>query len=178
LIDFYGIKKVGWVLSGGESRQASVYNGLCALEQDCGSDDIVVVHDGVRPFITREIISKNIEIALAFGNAMTSIRSTDSLISSRDGESACSAMDRDSSFTVQTPQTYRLRYGLELYRKAYELGLNNTINCCEMFIELGEKVYIVNGRKTNVKLTTPDDIAYLKALHAIFQENPEEEDVL
>jgi 2-C-methyl-D-erythritol 4-phosphate cytidylyltransferase len=139
-------------------------------------DDIIVVHDGVRPFITPEIIGENIKTAKEYGNAMTSIRSTDTLISSTDGKSSESAMERDSTFTVQTPQTYRLDRGLGLYRQAYQAGRVNTINCCELFIEMGEKVFIVNGRKTNIKLTTTDDIAYLKALHMIFHEHAGEDE--
>lgn len=173
LIKHFGIKKVRWIIAGGDCRQASVYNGLCALEKACSLDDIIIVHDGVRPFITSEIINQNIKTAVQFGNAMTSMRSTDTLIMSHDGETAEYAMDRDSSFSVQTPQTYSLGYGMDLYRRAYAMGKTNTINCCELFIEMGESIYIVNGLKTNIKLTTRDDIAYLKFLHYIF--NDEEE---
>jgi len=175
LIKDFGIKKVRWVVAGGDCRQASVYNGLCMIEKECSLDDVIVVHDGVRPFITSEIISQNIQTAIKFGNAMTSMRSTDTLITSHDGEIAEYAMDRDSSFSVQTPQTYRLGYGLKHYRRAYDTGRTNTINCCELFIEMGEKIYIVNGRKTNIKLTTRDDIAYLRFLNSIFHD---EEDKL
>ncbi|MPM14264.1 Ribitol-5-phosphate cytidylyltransferase [bioreactor metagenome] len=171
LIHAFGLKKIRWIVTGGDCRQQSVYNGLCALEKDCSGDDVIVVHDGVRPFITDEIITQNIQTALAFGNAMTSMRSTDTLILSDDGKRSSRAMERDLCFTVQTPQTYRLSYGLSHYRRAYELGRTGTINCCELFVEMGEEIYIVNGRKTNIKLTTQDDIAYLKALHMIFYED-------
>lgn len=173
LIKHFGIKKVRWIVAGGDCRQASVYNGLCALEKTCSLEDIIVVHDGVRPFITSEIINQNIKTAVQYGNAMTSMRSTDTLITSHNGKTAEYAMERDSSFSVQTPQTYRLGYGLEHYRRAYEAGRTNTINCCELFIEMGETIYIVNGRKTNIKLTTRDDIAYLKFLNSIFSDDDE-----
>lgn len=171
LIGKFAIQKVRWIVNGGECRQASVYNGLCELERECSHEDIIVVHDGVRPFITSEIIDQNINMAIEYGNAMTSMRSTDTLILSKNGKTAEYAMDRNSSFSVQTPQTYRLGYGLNLYRRAYEAGRENTINCCELFIEMGETIYIVNGRKTNVKLTTQDDISYLRFLNSIFHEN-------
>lgn len=177
LIKKFGISKVRWVIEGGDLRQQSVYNGLLKLEQECSDDDMVIVHDGVRPFITQEVITENIKVAREHGNAMTSMRSTDTLITSHDCISSSSAMDRDSTFTVQTPQTYQLGSGLRLYRKAYELGRKNTINCCEMFIELGEPIYIVRGLKTNLKLTTSDDIAYLKALHLIFHDQDGSDDL-
>jgi len=173
-IDKYAIKKVRWIVTGGDTRQTSIYNGLCALEKDCDSQDMIIVHDGVRPFITSEIISKNIETAEKFGNAMTGMQSTDTLIHSRDGRASTFAMERDSTYTIQTPQTYRLGYGLELYRRAYDAGKTQLINCCELFIEFGERVYIVNGRKSNIKLTTQDDINYLNFLHTIFCERGEQ----
>ena len=166
----YKLNKARWIIAGGSCRQESVYNGLCALENMCSPDTMVIVHDGVRPFITAGIITQNIKTAIEHGNAMTGMRSTDTLISSQDGLISRSAMERDSTFTIQTPQTYRLDYGLELYRRAIACGLTNTINCCELFIALGERVYIVSGRKTNVKLTTKDDIAYIKFLNSILIE--------
>ena len=169
-IQSYNFKKVRWIVSGGETRQQSVYNGLCALENDCSSDDIVVVHDGVRPFITNEVISQNIELALMKKSAMTGYRSTDTLVTSPNGKNAASSLDRDTTFTIQTPQTYRLGYGLKQYRRAYAADMVNTVNCCELFIKLGERIHIVNGLKTNIKLTTEDDIAYIEALNKIFHE--------
>lgn len=173
LIKHFGIKKVRWIATGGDCRQASVYNGLCVLGRDCSPNDIIVVHDGVRPFITSEIISQNIKTAIQYGNAMTSMQCTDTLITSHNGKTAEYAMDRNSSYSVQTPQTYSLGYGLNHYRRAYEMGNTNTINCCELFISMGETVYIVNGRKTNIKLTTRDDIAYLKFLNSLFSDENE-----
>ena len=173
LIARYKIKKVRWIVAGGNLRQESVYNGLCALERDCPGTALVIVHDGVRPFIKNKIISDNITCAAMHGNAMTGMCSTDTLVTSYDGLIAETAMVRDSTFTIQTPQTYPLNYGLNFYRKAISAGMVNTINCCELFMAMGEKIYIVNGRKSNIKLTTPDDIAYLKFLSTIFHEHEE-----
>ena len=171
LIRRYKLKKVRWIVPGGELRQESVYNGLCELEKEYPPDTVIVVHDGVRPFITSEIINRNIEIALTDKPAMTGLCSTDTLVTSTDGTTAEKAVDRNSTFTIQTPQTYKLGYGLNLYREAMENGIMNSINCCELFIAMGESVNIVNGRKTNIKLTTQDDIAYLQFLHSIFFED-------
>jgi 2-C-methyl-D-erythritol 4-phosphate cytidylyltransferase len=174
LIKHYKIKKTRWIVTGGELRQKSVYNGLCELEKKYPPDTVIVVHDGVRPFITSEIITRNIDVAMTGGSAMTGMRSADTLVTSPDGSIAKTAMDRDSTFSIQTPQTYMLGYGLNLYRKAIERGIHNSINCCELFIALGETVSIVNGRKTNIKLTTQDDIAYLEYLHSIFSDFEEQ----
>lgn len=168
LIEQYKIKKVKWITAAGSVRQESVYNGLCRLEGACPGDTMVIVHDGVRPFITHEIISKNMAVAAKCGNAMTGMNSTDTLVVSDNGKTATHALERSSAFTVQTPQTYRLNYGLNLYRRAMEKGIVDSINCCELFIAMGEEIHIVNGRKTNIKLTTKDDMAYLEFLSTIF----------
>ena len=168
LIMRYKLKKVRWIVPGGETRQDSVYHGLCKLEAECPEDTVVVVHDGVRPFVTIDMITNSIKIAVQGQSAMTGLQSTDTIVTSPDGLTAKNAMDRNSTFTIQTPQTYRLGYGLDLYRRAMDRGILNSINCCELFIAMGESVQIVNGRKTNIKLTTQDDIAYLQFLHSIF----------
>lgn len=164
----YGIQKVRWVVPGGHLRQESVYNGLCELEKHCSPQDLVVVHDGVRPFVHQAVIAENIRVAAERGTAMTVTPATDTLITSPDGATAWEAMVRDHTFAVQTPQTYRLGEGLALYRKAYAAGRENTINCCELFLEFGRPVEMVWGNKNNIKLTTEDDIAFLKVLHELY----------
>jgi len=175
MIKSYGHKKTRWIVKGGDTRQASVYYGLLALEKECSPDDMILVHDGVRPFITHGLIQRNIKTAQEYANAMTGARSTDTLVKSKDGISADSSMERSSMFSIQTPQTYKLGYGLDLYKRAYESGITEAINCCELFIEMGEKIYIVIGRKSNIKLTTRDDINYLKYLNIIFNERIDSE---
>lgn len=165
----YGISKVKWLVPGGSVRQESVYNGLCELEKHCTPKDIVLVHDGVRPFITYDLITQNIEMVKQCKNAMTATRCTDTLVLSDQGTAANQAMVRDNTYSVQTPQSYFLGYGLEKYRAAYQAGKTQTINCCELFIEMGETVNLVMGRKNNMKLTTEEDISFLKAMHQIYR---------
>lgn len=173
LVATHNCQKVQMIVPGGDTRQESIFNGLNIIKEKYSDEDIVIVHDGVRPFITSSIISENIRIVKECGTAMTGFRSTDTLITSHNSMTSESSMDRDSTFAIQTPQSYRLGYGITHYKKAIELGMN-TINCCELFIQLGETVHIVNGRKTNVKLTTQDDIAYLEFLFDIFQKHDKE----
>lgn len=176
-LDNFGIRKVTNIVAGGATRHQSVHNGLLALKASARPDDIVVVHDGVRPFISPSLISANIAAVHAFGSAMTSIRSSDSLLISTDSNTSSQALERDSIFMVQTPQCYRFQRGLAAYDKAKANGLPDSINCCELFVSLGQSVYLVPGLKTNVKLTTGDDIAFLHALHAIYKNDKEGVDV-
>jgi 2-C-methyl-D-erythritol 4-phosphate cytidylyltransferase len=168
-LDNFGIQKVRWIVAGGSMRQESVFNGLAALKDHCSPDDVVIVHDGVRPFIGADVITANIEAVKEFGSAMTSIRSSDSLLVSHDSTDSSEALDRDSIFLVQTPQSYRYGRGLDAYEEARRRGIENSINCCELFITLGQKVHLVPGLKTNTKLTTAEDIDFLHALHAIYR---------
>ena len=164
----YGVAKVGWVVESGDIRQRSVYNGLLAIEGYADAGDVVVVHDGVRLFIEPGLISSGIRMAARHGDAMTSVRSSDSLVLSPDDETAGQALDRDHVYLVQTPQSYRYGLGLELYRRAYAEGITDSINCCELFVRLGRRVHLIPGLKTNIKITTGEDIEFLHALHAIY----------
>lgn len=166
----YGLKKIKWVTEAGDVRQESVYQGLTAIEKYADPDDVVLVHDGVRMFIGADVISNNIQTARKHGTAMTSIRNSDSLLVSDDSQFSDRAHDRDSVFMVQTPQSYRYGLGLELYRWAYEKGITSSINCCELFVTMGQRVCLVPGLKTNIKITTAEDIEFLHALHTIYSD--------
>lgn len=169
-LEHFEIKKAKWLVPGGDIRQKSVFNGLEIIEQNCPPDTIVLVHDGVRPFITEDVLTQNIESVKSSGNAMTGVRCTDTLITSKDGNSSDISLVRDKTFSIQTPQSYRLAEGLALYRKAYAEGKETTVNCCELFIAMGQKVHLVTGPKNNMKLTTEEDIAFLRAMHEIYHQ--------
>lgn len=168
-LDEFGVKKVRWIVSGGETRHASVHNGLKAVADYCADEDIIVVHDGVRPFIGDDIIFANILAAREYGSAMTSIQSGDSLLVSPDRRDSGAALARDSVFLVQTPQSYPYARGRDAYLEAERRGMPPAINCCELFISLGQAVHLVPGLKTNIKLTTAEDIHFLHALHEIYR---------
>lgn len=172
-IDNFGITKVQCIVPGGNTRHESVEHGLNALKSLANPDDIVVVHDGVRPFITPGLVSTCLQHTREHGSAMTSIRSSDSLLQSDGSMTSSHALERDSIFLVQTPQCYRYQRGIGAYEEARSKGIANSINCCELFVTLGQNVHLVPGIKTNVKLTTSDDIAFLHALHAIYTKNNE-----
>ena len=168
-LEHFGIQRVRWIAPAGSVRQDSVRNGLEVLRKDCSRNDIIIVHDGVRPFVSIDVISANIRAVEEHGSAMTSIRSTDSLLIG-DGNSNDSSrvLARDSIFLVQTPQSYRYGRGFDAYREAYKRGIAASINCCELFVALGQTVHMVPGLKTNIKLTTAEDIDFLHALHELY----------
>lgn len=167
-LDAFGMRKTRAIVPAGRVRHESVHNGLNALRGGTGPDDIVVVHDGVRPFITPALVSEAIAAVREHGSAMTSVRSSDSLLIGDEFLNSTRALERDSVFLVQTPQCYRLDRGLAAYEEAAAKGIVS-INCCELFVTLGQSVHLINGLKTNIKLTTAEDIDFLHALHAIYR---------
>jgi len=153
-------QKVGDLVVGGPTRQASVFNGLESLPTDV---DCVVVHDGVRPFVTDEVIFACIEAADEWGAAVAAVPVKDTVkVASADGF-IVDTPDRDTLWAVQTPQAFRASVLLDAHGLAQRKGVTATDDA--MLVEqLGFKVKIVSGSDSNLKITTPDDLIIAEAL--------------
>lgn len=153
-------QKVGDLVVGGPTRQASVFNGLQSLPTDV---DCVVVHDGVRPFVTDEVIFACIEAADEWGAAVAAVPVKDTVkVASADGF-IVDTPDRDTLWAVQTPQAFRASVLLDAHALAQREGVTATDDA--MLVEqLGFKVKIVSGSDSNLKITTPDDLIIAEAL--------------
>lgn len=153
-------QKVGDLVVGGLTRQASVFNGLQSLPTDV---DCVIVHDGVRPFVTDEVIFACIEAADECGAAVAAVPVKDTIkVASADGF-IVDTPDRDKLWAVQTPQAFRASVLLDAHAHAQREGATATDDA--MLVEqLGFKVKIVSGSDFNLKITTPDDLIIAEAL--------------
>ncbi len=153
-------QKVGDLVVGGLTRQASVFNGLQSLPTDV---DCVIVHDGVRPFVTDEVIFACIEAADEFGAAVAAVPVKDTVkVASADGF-IVDTPDRDKLWAVQTPQAFRASVLLDAHALAQREGVTATDDA--MLVEqLGFRVKIVSGSDANLKITTPDDLIIAEAL--------------
>ena len=153
-------QKVGDLVVGGPTRQASVFNGLESLPTDV---DCVVVHDGVRPFVTDEVIFACIEAADEWGAAVAAVPVKDTVkVASADGF-IVDTPDRDTLWAVQTPQAFRASVLLDAHALAQRKGVTATDDA--MLVErLGFKVKIVSGSDSNLKITTPEDLIFAEAL--------------
>lgn len=163
----YGISKLRWVFTGGETGMESIHNGIYGLrDSGCSDDDLVLIHDGVRPLLSQEIISNNIATCMAFGNAITGIRCREAILESKDGLASKNSVPRDSLVRTQTPQTFRLNWIIGIHDKAREKGITNSVSSCTLIAELGEDIemHIVPGEERNMKITTLEDIEIVKAL--------------
>ena len=162
LVESRGFSKVKSITPGGEVRQDSVRNGLTEISAD---SDIVAIHDGARPLITRETIASTIEAARADGAAIAAVPVIDTIKSSLDGLFVNSTLDRETLYAVQTPQTFRRSIITEAYDRACADRFYGTDDAC-LVERLGVPVRIVRGSYENIKVTTPTDLRIAEALLA------------
>lgn len=159
LVEEYSLNKVKKVVAGGNSRQLSVYAGLEALEKaNISKDDIVLIHDGARPFVSKEIILNNIKAAKENDAAITVIKSTDSVLLSKQGEVVDSYLNRDEVYNCQTPQTFKFDLILKAHKKAKEDGVAHASDDASLVIRMNQKVSIVLGDVNNKKITYKEDL--------------------
>jgi 2-C-methyl-D-erythritol 4-phosphate cytidylyltransferase len=140
------------LIAGGETRFHSVKNGLDTIEDDV--DSIIAVHDAVRPLISREIIEKTYHYAAEHGNAVTAVKSRDSVRLLEKGGSK--SLIRDDVYLVQTPQTFQSAHIKIAYLQPYSSKFTDDASVVE---EMGVKINLTEGDHRNIKITFPEDIA-------------------
>ena len=154
VIEKYKFKKVSQIVPGGKRRQESVKNGIDALPKDA---DMVVIHDGVRPFVTRAMIEDSIHSAVRYGAVVLAMPVKDTIkISNPDG-TVLKTLDRESLWQIQTPQTFQANVIKDAYYRATEDGFAGTDDA-SLVERIGGKVHILPGSYTNIKITTPEDL--------------------
>ena len=163
----YRIDKLDWVVSGGENGQASIRSGVFEAERRYAGDDIILVHDAIRPMVSQEIISDCIVQCKKHGSAVVVTPCNTVVLRRTTGESSEEVVPRDQLAVTQTPQAFPIGKLADAHRRALERGITNAIASCSMMVELGETVHFSIGAETNIKLTTPDDLKIFKALLAL-----------
>ena len=160
------ITKLKWIFPGGSNGQESIHNGIYGLKEvGCGDDDLVLVHDAVRPLLSQDIISSNIAICQKYGYAITGIKCREAILESEDGFTTNTSIPRDKLIRTQTPQTFRLGNLIAAHEEAKEKGITNSVASCTLMAELGgRQMHIVPGSEKNIKITTVEDLEILKAL--------------
>lgn len=162
----FGITKLRWVFPGGASGMESIRNGIYGLrEAGCDAEDLVLVHDSVRPLLSQDIISGNIATCKAYGYAVTGIRCREAILESEDGFSTHTSIPRDRLIRTQTPQTFRLGNIIAAHEEAARRGISDSVASCTLMAELGgREMHLVPGSEKNVKVTTVEDLEIIKAL--------------
>lgn len=160
----YGITKLKWVVHGGEDGQESTRKGIEALKEVCGPEDVIMVHDAIRPFLTPEIITDAIVKCKQKGSGLSAVRCQETIVRSEDGESGNESIARQEIMRVQTPQAYKYGKALWAYEEAERRGIRGEVYINTLMIRLGERVYFSKGTDKNIKVTMIDDLEIFKAL--------------
>ena len=166
----YGITKLQWVVTGGENGQASARKALLALQGSCKEDDVVIIHDAVRPMVSGDIISDCIVTCKRCGSGLAAIRCQETIVQTEDGISGSVNIHRDDIMRVQTPQAYFYQKALWAHTTALEKGITNAVYTNTLMLDLGERVYFSKGSSKNIKITTIEDVEMFKALYVTEKE--------
>lgn len=174
LIKKFKIKKVSKILPGGKTGFDSRLNGLEYLMSTSNSDDdIVLIHDGVRPLINNQVITDNIKIATNSGNAITSANVTETIIFN-NGTIKDDVLERDRCFFARAPQTFKLKNIYEYYRRAKIENKTEIIDSASLAYYYGERLNYVIGPQENIKITTPIDFYCAKGMLTYLKEDSKE----
>ena len=166
LLEKYQIDKVRIVVSGGLTGQESIYKGLCAMHEFAPDDSIVLVHDGVRPFVNEELISNCIKSVKEFGSAITVTPAIETIVTTENGKIS-SITDRSKCYHAKAPQCFVLGELLAAHNKARSENNLNMIDSASLMKHYGHELYIVQGDFDNIKITTPADFYTFKALYEV-----------
>lgn len=167
----FNIDKLKWIVSGGETGQESIRNGVYNLEGKVNDDDIIIVHDGIRPLVESSVLTDVISKCRQYGNAVSSMPYNEQIfvVNEDDETTTTQYIPRETLRRVATPQAYHFKLLRTKYYEAFEkeIGIYGSAYTNTMMVELGVELHFAAGSDKNIKLTTKDDLemfkAYLKA---------------
>lgn len=166
LLAKFNIKKVSQVVPGGETGQMSIFNGLEALQEKYqGNDDYVLIHDGVRPLIDEEIISKNIESVKKYGTAITVKPVIETVVQVDEEDIINNVMERSTCQTAVAPQSFVLSEIYSLHMRAQAEKLFDMTDSATLARYYGLSLHTVMGGSENIKITTPSDFYIFRAIY-------------
>lgn len=166
LVKYYYITKTVGMVNGGKTGQESIYNALKLAQKENPQDSIVLIHDGVRPNITEEVITKNIECTKKNGNAITCTSCFETILISENGINPEHVPYRKDTYAAQAPQTFHLGEVIEAHEITRKTNPNYTdiVDTCTLYKTLNKKTFMVKGNRGNIKITTIEDLYILRAL--------------
>ena len=162
----FNISKVIKIVEGGTTGLDSIYNALKTAQGENEADSIVLIHDGVRPFVSEEVIEKNINKVKRYGCAITCTSFFETPIISVDGNKIEKIPLKKNMYTAQAPQSFYLGKILEAHEQVRNKNpeYKDIADSCSLYSKAGNEVYIVEGNRGNIKVTTPEDFYILRAL--------------
>lgn len=165
----YNITKLRWIAVSGSNGQMSISNGMQEAKKRYQDNDIILIHDAVRPLVSQETISDCIIQCSKHGSAITTSNVNTVILkrNEEDPETSMEVVVREQLAQTQTPQAVPLKTLVWAHEEASKRGITNSVATCTLLIELGQKVYFSTGDETNIKLTTASDMRLFKALLAL-----------
>ena len=166
----YNISKLQWITEGGDTIQKTIYNGLERLKGELGPEDLVIIHDGIRPLLEESVLTDVIQVAAEKGNAVSSMPNNEQVfvVNMEDPKTTKQFIPRETIRRVTTPQAYRYGEVAEAYEYAFRngIGISGASYADTLFADLGKRLYFCAGSDKNIKLNTEEDLeifeAYLK----------------
>jgi 2-C-methyl-D-erythritol 4-phosphate cytidylyltransferase len=162
----YNIKKVRWIIPGGKNGQESIYNGLSIIAANYPEDSVILIHDGVRPIIENELISRCIRSTIEHGSAITATPAVETIISILDRK-IDNIYDRAKSYHAKAPQCFRLADIWHCHQQAISDGVCEMVDSASLMKYYGYDLFTVQGSTDNIKITTPSDFYIFRALFEV-----------
>ena len=171
----FNITKLKWIVSGGSTGQESIRNGVYNLEGIAKKEDIIVIHDGIRPLIDDSVLTDVLLTAQKYGSGVTSMPYNEQIfVINQDDETTTNQyIPRETLRRVSTPQAYRFDLLDSKYHEAFdrEIGIYGSSYTNTMMVELGVTLHFAAGSDKNIKLTTKDDLEMFKAYLKVDKDN-------
>lgn len=166
----FEISKLKWIMTGGNDGQSSARIAVNTLKEECQEDDILVLHDAIRPNVSEEIITDSIRVCRHHGSGVAAVRTMDNIMRTEDSVKGNKSISRYSIVRIQTPQSYRMDKLLSLHNKAVETGVKGGMDTSAVASALGEEVFFSRGSDLNMKINTVEDVEMFKALYRMQRE--------
>lgn len=164
LCNKFELSKVRWIVPGGATGQESIFNGLNAVHQDCPDDTIVMMHDGVRPIITEDLLQRNIASVHEHGSAVSCSYATETPAEINENGQIVAISRRKDAVIAKAPQSFYLHEIYAAHLEAQRLGISDFIDSASMLRYFGHTLYMVETAWDNIKITTPSDFYIFKAI--------------
>jgi 2-C-methyl-D-erythritol 4-phosphate cytidylyltransferase len=165
LLRYHFIQKVKWIVPGGKTTQESIYNGLDEIKNACDDDTIVLIHDGVRPLITPELITENIDSVNKYGSAITVAYATETVLTINESINIDSIPDRALARIAKAPQTFYFKDIWQAHQQAKADGLDDIPDSASLMKHYGHTLYTVMSSPYNIKITSPSDYYIFRAIY-------------
>lgn len=160
----FDISKLKKIVAGGGSGQESSWQGVKALSESHSEDDIIILHDSIRPLVTNEIISDCIRVCGSKGMGVAAVPSKETIMKSVDGKEGIENISRFSVMRIQTPQAFFLGNLVRIHEMAQQKGIRNEWEMSSVVAKLGRKVYFSQGADVNIKVSTIEDVEMFRIL--------------